>query len=157
MLLPRAFYLYFVLILRLSGAVKSNLGHLEGASGIAGLIKTIMVLEKGVIPPNTNFERLNPKIDANFLNIKVGQIILFVELLDFNRPYSSRFPVFRGRVAGCVEHLLIHLVSEAQIRMLFLMMLTIFSAFEILLLITAPYMNLLDCRIWRTFQRTKNK
>lgn len=30
-----------------------------------------MVLEKGVIPPNTNFERLNPDIDAEFLNIKV--------------------------------------------------------------------------------------
>jgi hypothetical protein len=29
-----------------------------------------MVLEKGIIPPNTNFESLNPKIDAEFLNIK---------------------------------------------------------------------------------------
>ena len=54
-----------------SGALKSNLGHLEGGSGIAGLIKTIMVLEKGVIPPNANFERLNPRIDAEFSNIRV--------------------------------------------------------------------------------------
>jgi 3-oxoacyl-(acyl-carrier-protein) synthase len=54
-----------------SGAVKSNIGHLEGASGVAGVIKTIMVLEKGIIPPNANFESLNPKIDAEFLNIKV--------------------------------------------------------------------------------------
>ena len=54
-----------------SGAVKSNIGHLEGASGIAGLIKTIMVLEKALIPPNANFECLNPKIDADFLNLKV--------------------------------------------------------------------------------------
>ena len=53
-----------------SGALKSNLGHLEGGSGIAGLIKTIMVLEKGVIPPNANFERLNLRIDAEFSNIK---------------------------------------------------------------------------------------
>ncbi|KAM3083977.1 hypothetical protein ACMFMG_001916 [Clarireedia jacksonii] len=52
------------------GAVKANIGHLEGASGIAGIIKTIMVLEKGVIPPNTNFERLNPNIDQDFFNIK---------------------------------------------------------------------------------------
>ncbi|KAL9089978.1 MAG: hypothetical protein Q9165_005507 [Trypethelium subeluteriae] len=52
------------------GAVKSNVGHLEGASGIAGLIKTIMVLEKGIIPPNANFEILNPGIDADFLNLK---------------------------------------------------------------------------------------
>lgn len=53
-----------------SGAVKSNVGHLEGASGITGVIKTIMVLEKGIIPPNANFESLNPEIDAEFLNIK---------------------------------------------------------------------------------------
>jgi acyl transferase domain-containing protein/acyl carrier protein len=33
------------------GAVKANVGHLESASGIASLIKTVMVLEKGVIPP----------------------------------------------------------------------------------------------------------
>ncbi|KAJ5733817.1 hypothetical protein N7493_002603 [Penicillium malachiteum] len=50
------------------GALKSNIGHLEGASGIASLIKSIMVLEKGIIPPNTNFEKPNPRIDL--LNIQ---------------------------------------------------------------------------------------
>ncbi|ETS74933.1 hypothetical protein PFICI_13417 [Pestalotiopsis fici W106-1] len=52
------------------GAVKSNIGHLEGAAGLAALVKTIMVLERGIIPPNTNFEKLNPKIDADFLRLK---------------------------------------------------------------------------------------
>ncbi|KAF2006636.1 putative polyketide synthase [Amniculicola lignicola CBS 123094] len=45
------------------GAVKSNIGHLEGASGIAGVIKTIMVLEKGIIPPNANFEQASSSLD----------------------------------------------------------------------------------------------
>ena len=54
------------------GAVKSNIGHLEGGSGIAGLIKTILVLEKAIIPPNTNFEQINSKIDTEFLRIKVA-------------------------------------------------------------------------------------
>ncbi|KAI9842656.1 MAG: Type I Iterative PKS [Sclerophora amabilis] len=63
------------------GALKSNIGHLEGASGIAGLIKTVMVLEKGVIPPNTNFESLNPKIDAEFLKLKFPR---------FSIPWPSR-------------------------------------------------------------------
>lgn len=51
------------------GAVKSNIGHLEGASGIAGVIKTILVLEKGVIPPNIWYEKPNPRIRTSEWNI----------------------------------------------------------------------------------------
>ena len=53
------------------GAVKSNIGHLEGTSGIAGIIKTILLLEHGVIPPNTNFEKINHGIDMRSLRIQV--------------------------------------------------------------------------------------
>lgn len=53
------------------GAVKSNIGHLEGASGIAGLIKTILVLEKGIIPPNIWFDGPNPEILPDKGNVKV--------------------------------------------------------------------------------------
>ncbi|KAL4890686.1 hypothetical protein BDV59DRAFT_194827 [Aspergillus ambiguus] len=52
------------------GALKSNIGHLEGGSGIAGLIKTILVLETGIIPPNLNFEKPNMKIQTKSLNLK---------------------------------------------------------------------------------------
>ena len=51
------------------GAIKSGIGHLEGASGIAGIIKSILILENGIIPPNVNFERANPKIDTRKLKI----------------------------------------------------------------------------------------
>lgn len=54
-----------------SGAVKANIGHLESTSGIAGLIKTILILERGVIPPIANLQLLNPQIDAEFLNLRV--------------------------------------------------------------------------------------
>lgn len=55
-----------------SGAVKANIGHLEGASGVASVIKAIVVLEQAIIPPNANFEHVNPSIDIQFLNIKAS-------------------------------------------------------------------------------------
>ncbi|MDP4501998.1 type I polyketide synthase [Nonomuraea turcica] len=45
------------------GSVKSNLGHLSQASGVVGVIKTVLAMERGVIPPTINFERPNPEID----------------------------------------------------------------------------------------------
>lgn len=56
--------------------MKSNIGHQEGASGLAGIIKTILVLEHAVIPPNANYEHANPRIDINTLRIKVGPKLL---------------------------------------------------------------------------------
>ena len=44
------------------GSVKTNMGHLEAAAGIAGLLKTALALEHGSVPKNLHFERPNPKI-----------------------------------------------------------------------------------------------
>lgn len=44
------------------GAVKTNIGHLEAAAGIAGMIKAILSLRYEAVPPNLHFERLNPHI-----------------------------------------------------------------------------------------------
>ncbi len=65
-----------------SGAVKWNIGHLEGTSGIAGIIKAILAVEKGIIPPNTNFERLNTQIDAEFFNLEVTWFPYYYHLYD---------------------------------------------------------------------------
>jgi acyl transferase domain-containing protein len=53
------------------GALKANIGHLEGAAGIAGLIKTVLVLQHRWLPPVVNLEKLNPHIalDETSLNI----------------------------------------------------------------------------------------
>jgi acyl transferase domain-containing protein/acyl carrier protein len=45
------------------GAVKTNFGHLMAASGVSGLIKTVLALKHKQIPPTLHFEKPNPKID----------------------------------------------------------------------------------------------
>jgi len=55
----------------LIGAVKTNLGHLEAAAGVAGLMKTILILKHGEIPPNLHFKTPNPHIPWSELPIEV--------------------------------------------------------------------------------------
>jgi acyl transferase domain-containing protein/acyl carrier protein len=45
------------------GSVKTNVGHLDAAAGIAGLIKTVLALHHKVLPPSLNFKSPNPEID----------------------------------------------------------------------------------------------
>ncbi len=45
------------------GSVKSNIGHLNSAAGIAGLIKTVLCLQKKILLPSLHFEAPNPEID----------------------------------------------------------------------------------------------
>ncbi|HEY6328405.1 MAG TPA: beta-ketoacyl synthase N-terminal-like domain-containing protein, partial [Blastocatellia bacterium] len=45
------------------GSVKTNVGHLDAAAGVAGLIKSVLALEHRAIPPSLHFERSNPEID----------------------------------------------------------------------------------------------
>jgi acyl transferase domain-containing protein len=53
------------------GAVKSNIGHLEAAAGVAGLIKTALCLNHEEIPPNLHFNVPNPKIPFEKYCLKV--------------------------------------------------------------------------------------
>ncbi|MFT7015331.1 MAG: amino acid adenylation domain-containing protein, partial [Pseudohongiellaceae bacterium] len=55
----------------LVGSVKTNLGHLESAAGIAGLIKVILSLKHKQIPSHLNFKSPNPHIPWSELNVKV--------------------------------------------------------------------------------------
>ncbi|MEP6914563.1 MAG: type I polyketide synthase, partial [Acidobacteriota bacterium] len=53
------------------GSVKTNLGHLEAASGVAGLIKVVLALQHEEIPANLHFRRLNPAITLRRLAVTV--------------------------------------------------------------------------------------
>ncbi len=59
------------------GSVKTNIGHLDAAAGVTGLIKTALALQHKLIPPSLNFEKPNPEIDfANspfYVNTKLTE------------------------------------------------------------------------------------
>ena len=59
------------------GSVKTNIGHLDAAAGIAGLIKTSLALDRQLLPPSLNFETPNPQIDFEnspfFVNTKLSE------------------------------------------------------------------------------------
>ena len=57
----------------LIGSVKTNLGHLEAAAGIASLIKVALILKHQAIPPSLHFKNPNPNIDFEKLKLRVVQ------------------------------------------------------------------------------------
>ena len=54
------------------GSVKTNIGHLEGAAGLVSVIKTVLALERGIIPPSINFKTPTPRIPFTSNNLEVG-------------------------------------------------------------------------------------
>ena len=62
-------------------SVKTNIGHLEAAAGIAGLIKTILCFQHGAVPPHLHFRELNPHI-----SLAGGPFVIPVE----NQPWAPR-------------------------------------------------------------------
>ncbi len=58
------------------GAVKSNIGHLESASGIAGFIKLVLSLQNEAIPPNLNFRTWNPNTEIKREHFKVPTALM---------------------------------------------------------------------------------
>ncbi|WP_308405162.1 type I polyketide synthase [Streptomyces sp. B93] len=73
------------------GSVKTNLGHLEPAAGITGLIKAVLCVQHGSIPPNLHFSSFNPAITA-------ADSRLFVPVR--NTPWPEKEPVRYAAVSS---------------------------------------------------------
>ena len=67
------------------GSVKTNLGHLDAAAGITGLIKTVLALKHQQIPPSLNFKTSNPQ-----LNLENTPFYVNAKLVDWQRNGNPR-------------------------------------------------------------------
>src|SRR5512135_2310397 len=54
------------------GSVKSNIGHLKGAAGAAGILKAVLALHEKVLPPSLNFQRPNHDIDFTHTPLRIN-------------------------------------------------------------------------------------
>lgn len=67
------------------GSIKDNIGHTETASGVAGLLKVVLMMQKGQIPKQANFSQLNPKIPQ----LKNDPITIPTQLTEWSSAASS--------------------------------------------------------------------
>ncbi|EFX02355.1 polyketide synthase [Grosmannia clavigera kw1407] len=84
------------------GCVKTNIGHLEGAAGAAGLVKTVMMLEREAILPNAGFRSPNTKIPLAEWNLEVPTTLRPWRdvLATSSQLPRGRLPVLRASVNG---------------------------------------------------------
>ncbi len=57
------------------GSVKGNIGHAESAAGVLALIKAVLCLERGAVPPQPMFESINPRIDLVASGITIPTVL----------------------------------------------------------------------------------
>ncbi|MYE48146.1 MAG: SDR family NAD(P)-dependent oxidoreductase [Gammaproteobacteria bacterium] len=89
----------------LIGSVKTNVGHLESAAGVAGLIKAVLVVNQGVIPKHLHLRDPNPRVDWDSLPLKIT-----TEMLDW--PGNGSRPRLAGVNSFGISGTNAHLVVE---------------------------------------------
>jgi amino acid adenylation domain-containing protein len=94
------------------GSIKANLGHLDAAAGVAGLIKAVLALEHGAIPPSLHFRSPNPHIDFT-----AGPFYVNAELTPWERRKTPRRAgVSSFGIGGTNAHLIVEEAPAAAVR-----------------------------------------
>lgn len=84
------------------GSVKTNIGHLDAAAGIASLIKTVLALKYQQIPPSLHYEQANPQIDFENSPFYVNNV-----LTNWNKCEVRRAGVSSFGIGGTNAHLIL--------------------------------------------------
>ena len=98
----------------IAGSVKTNVGHLEGCSSLAGIIKGILCVEKGQIPANLNFERPHPDNDLEKYKVTVPTTLTKWQSVGVRRASVSCFG-FGGTIAHIILDDVASFISERAI------------------------------------------
>ncbi|KAK8134345.1 Reducing polyketide synthase hmp8 [Apiospora sp. TS-2023a] len=93
------------------GSVKPNIGHLEATAGVAGIIKGILALEHGLIPPNLHFTRANPAIPFDDWNMAVP-----TKLTPWPMARSKRMSVSGFGMGGTNGHVVLEAFDPSRHR-----------------------------------------
>lgn len=84
------------------GSVKTNIGHTESAAGLAGLIKVVLMMQHGMVPPHLHLEELNPYITGNGHSIAVP-----TEGISWDPPAGRIAGVSSFGLSGTNAHLIV--------------------------------------------------
>ncbi|MEL6354436.1 MAG: type I polyketide synthase, partial [Cyanobacteria bacterium J06627_28] len=95
------------------GSVKTNFGHLESAAGVAGLIKVILSIQHGQIPPHLHFNKPNPHIPWEKLAIQIPQRLTPWPTAEIETSKDPKRAGISGfGMSGTNVHLIIEEVTE---------------------------------------------
>jgi len=92
------------------GSVKTNLGHLEPAAGLAGLLKAMLCVQRRQVPPVVHFRTLNPRIDLSGTAMFVPH-----ELTDWTAAQGRLAAVSSFGMSGTNAHVLLGAAETAEI------------------------------------------
>jgi acyl transferase domain-containing protein len=91
------------------GALKANMGHLDAAAGLASLIKTLLVVREGVVPPVAGFTELNPLLEADGSPLYVP-----VRASAWDGPEPRRAGISSFGIGGTNAHVLVEQAPPPQ-------------------------------------------
>ncbi|MFJ7044985.1 type I polyketide synthase [Streptomyces sp. NPDC101112] len=93
------------------GALKANVGHLDNAAGVAALIKALLVVKKGIVPPVAGFSRLNPLLETDGSPLYVP-----TECAPWTGPEPRRAGVSSFGIGGTNVHVVVEQPPPAPVR-----------------------------------------
>ncbi|MEP3114223.1 SDR family NAD(P)-dependent oxidoreductase [Nisaea sp.] len=94
------------------GSIKTNLGHLDEAAGITGLIKATLALQHREIPPSLHFKRPNPEIDLSASSFAVNDTLRPWPALPDNAPRRAGISSFG--IGGTNAHVVLEEAPESE-------------------------------------------